>query len=197
MEDKSCYVPSRLTRIGSLSTTSALLPNRTMPLMRRVRMCFQFHKTSVCSKPVIMCLLWELTIGLAYNLFLTPASFVQSFPTEIRIVAMCLLALIFLISPLAGYLADVKFGRFNLLLKSSYLMLGSVICFVFILILLTFRVHSKANYHFYTFLALLIVIALSCACGRMIFIANFLQFVMDQLRDAPTQDSVLFLYLYW
>ena len=47
-------------------------------------------------------------------------------------------------------------------------------------------------------LSTLFLIIILYSCGRMLFIANFLQFVMDQLRDAPTKDSVLFLYIhYW
>ena len=194
MEGTNCCIPSRPTHTGSLSATSPLLSDHSMPLMRQVRIFLQ--KTSICSKPIIMCLLWELTTGLAYNLFCTPTSFIQYLDTQTWVIIMGLLALVFLISPLAGYLADVKFGRFNMLLKGSFLMLASIICLVFVMILLLFTVHNT-SYYFYMLLLAVFVIGLTYSCGRMMFIANILQFVMDQLRDAPTQDSVLFLYLYY
>ena len=50
----------------------------------------------------------------------------------------------------------------------------------------------------YTVLGFLFISILVYLCGRRtVFLANVLQFGTDQLRDAPTCSSVLFLYAYY
>ena len=171
--------------------------NQSMSSRRQVKKCFLICKSSVCSKAIMVCLMWELTTGFCFNLLLIPTSYVEYVGTGSVIGLTGALALIFLLSPLAGFIADTKFGRYNMLLRSSYLMLGSVVCLVFNLVLLAFTFHHNVNYYIIMLSSLFLIIILY-SCGRMLFIANFLQFVMDQLRDAPTKDSVLFLYVhYW
>ena len=109
----------------------------------------------------------------------------------------CGIALIFLVlSPLAGFLADVKFGRFKVLMCSSYLMVVSTSLALLAGGLIAFTVHSF-NYYFYIVFALVLFSILVYICGRVFFLANVLQFGTDQLCDAPTRYSVLFLIAYY
>ena len=58
--------------------------------------------------------------------------------------------------------------------------------------LIAFTVHTF-NYYFYILYALFLFSMLAYICGRVFFRANVLEFGTDQLCDAPTRYSVLFL----
>ena len=74
-------------------------------------------------------------------------------------------------------------------------MLISGITIAIVAILLVSTVH-RANYYSVIIMTSLLLAIFFYTCGRMTFVANILQFVMDQLRDQPTENSVLFLYMY-
>ena len=103
---------------------------------------------------------------------------------------------IFLFSPVTAFLADVKFTRFNVLVCSTYIMLISGVTVALVAIVLVSTVHGT-NYYLVLIFTPLYLAPVVYSCGRMSFVANILQFVMDQLRDQPTINSVLFLYLYF
>ena len=62
--------------------------------------------------------------------------------------------------------------------------------------LLALTVHTF-NYYFYILSVLVLFSILAYICGRVFFLANVLQFGTDQLCDAPTHYSVLFLIAYY
>ena len=103
--------------------------------------------------------------------------------------------LIFLLSPLAGYLADVKFGRFKVLQYSTYLIIASMILLLASDVLLYIG-HPHHNYLFVSLDITIVLAMLLYSCGNVFFLANFIQFGTDQHRDAPTRCSVLFLHVY-
>ena len=157
----------------------------------RVRSCWRSNKV------ILLILVWQFSTGLTYNLFLQPSAYLHL--SDIRTSAMLAsgIALIFLVlSPLAGFLADVKFGRFKVLMCSSYLMVVSTSLALLAGGLIAFTVHSF-NYYFYIVFALALFSILAYTCGRVFFLANVLQFGTDQLCDAPTRYSVLFLIAYY
>ena len=60
--------------------------------------------------------------------------------------------------------------------------------------------HAVHNFNslYYIFATLIITGLLASLCGMVFFLCNIIQFGTDQLRDAPTRHSVLFLYaIYW
>ena len=92
------------------------------------------------------------------------------------------IAFVFLASPFAGFLADMKFGRLKVLVISTYMMIASFLSFLLVLMLLSFTVHGSTNYIYLNILAgMLGTVTLLYVFGRMIFTVNILQFVMDQL----------------
>ena len=162
--------------------------------MKRSVIC----SSMTCSKALILSLLWEFSTGIVGNLVLKPSSYTQHINEVVLYAVTGAIAFVFLTSPFAGFLADMKFGRLKVLVISTYIMIASFLLFLLVLILLAFTVHISTNYIYLNILAaLLCVVVFIYAIGRMIFTVNIVQFVMDQLRDAPTSNSVIFLHLYF
>ena len=145
------------------------------------------------SKAAIVLLFWNFAFNLTYGLFFIPSGYLQIFNHNISEIISIVIALTLLFSPLAGFLADVKLGRYNTVIFSLYLMLAGTLC---IFIVICTIVAGKAN-----ILYALIFIGLFTTLfliGYSSYNANILQFGTDQLCDAPFQDSVLFLrWFYW
>ena len=97
-------------------------------------------------------------------------------------------ASISLTMPLAGWLADVRFGRFKVIYWSSVIMWIATI-----LITLSFVVEQLAkpyhSVHQYAKIALLAFLG----TGYGIFQANIIQFGVDQLTDASTTEIISFI----
>ena len=144
------------------------------------------------SKPIVMILLWHLSTSLFYYTIVHPTSAIQlgTVKWTLFVIAGILLSSFF--SPLAGYLADAKFGRYRLLTFSTVLMIGSISISLVVAVLLKIVFHSFSVY--YVLLTCLFLFGvLTYCCGNVIFRANILQFGTDQLRDSPTMCSTLFL----
>ena len=52
------------------------------------------------------------------------------------------------------------------------------------------------NYTYYLLIALLGIALLGYYLGRVFFLTNIIQFGTDQIRDSPTQNSVLFIHIF-
>ena len=151
-----------------------------------------------CSKAVILLLLWEFSTNLIGNMLLKPSSYSQHINIGALYAVTGPIAFVFLASPFAGFLADMKFGRLKVLVISTYIMIASFLSFLLVLILLAFTVHRSTNYiYLYILEGMLGAVAFVYVFGRMIFTVNIVQFVMDQLRDAPTRNSIIFLHHYF
>ena len=152
-------------------------------------------KSFFCSNVIFLLLYWEFSTSLIYNLIFDPYLYVYYVIRHI-ILYPAIIALIFLFSPLTGFLADVKFTRFKVLVCSTYVMIISGVTAALVAIVVVSTVHD-ANYYLVLIFSPLYLALIVYSCGRMSFVANILQFAMDQLRDQPTTNSVLFLYLYF
>ena len=153
----------------------------------------KYHKyIFIRSKAAIVLLFWNFAVNLTYGLFFISSGYLQILNhTESEILSI-IIALILLSSPLAGFLADVKLGRYNTVIFSLYLMLTGTLC---IFIVICTIVAGKANILYAViFICLLNILNY---IGYSSYNANILQFGTDQLRDAPSQDSVLFLHWYF
>ena len=148
-------------------------------------------------KAILLLLLWEFVTGLMYNLLMQPSAYLRHFYFGSAVILAGVFAVLFLVlTPLASFVADVKFSRFKTLIWSTYCMIVSSS-----FTLLSFGIVASAvsdfSYFSYTILVFLFISTLAYLCGRIVFLANVLQFGTDQLRDAPTCCSVLFLYAYY
>ena len=105
------------------------------------------------------------------------------------------------ISPMAGLLADIKFGRYKTLQCSSYITivaegLLSINFIVFTIVTSILTSHYFLSVHL---LKKAIIILLSVSVGvlmasSIVLTTSGINFGMDQLHDSSTQDSILFVH---
>ncbi len=179
------YIP---TNINIVETP--LLLRRSLLWKKKVRNLYQTNSSKVI-------ILWHFVTGITNNIFLSPLIYLLQYDNIIFSTGIsCMLAVTFLFSPLAGFLADVKFSAFKVLICSTCIMLVATICLCSFWVLIVYTVHNIGNY-FFLLVALSLLAMLLYSIGYMTFIANILQFGTDQLRDAPSQNSVTFLCWYF
>ena len=131
-----------------------------------------------------------------YNLFLKLYSFLQNSDISDSVYIPVLLSSVFLLSPLAGFIADVKLGHLKVLLCGGFTILLSVCSILIVGIVLI-----TSSYSFNT-TGKLIIAALGISfifyCfGAILFLSHIVQFGTDQLCDAPTRYSVYFICVYY
>ena len=134
--------------------------------------------------------------GITNNIFLCPLIYLHYTNIFVSMGITSLLAVAFLFSPIAGFLADVKFSHFKVLKCSTYIMLVATICLCSSAVLIVYTVQNTGNY-LLILITLFSLALLLYGIGYVTFIANILQFGTNQLRDAPSQDSVTFLCWYF
>ena len=127
-------------------------------------------------------------------------------------------ALLFLFYPLAGFLADVCWGRYSTVKNSLCFLFWSIVLIIFIAGLgmlgsTTMIVRSLNDYEppsrtktitqYVTIVVLCLAIGLPVLCGFILFLcsivafsANVIQFGFDQLHDSPADSSTLYIHWY-
>ncbi len=166
-------------------------------------------------------LFWNALAYLLYGFLYNPDTIfilatAQSLPLGAPFIALGygvygLIAVWLLFYPLAGYLADVRYGRYKVVrcgLLTMWLAL-----FTFIVVGLALFAVCSIPLHFVASVpwpplgnGILVVLGVSCgllvlfiyialSVGFAAFSANVIQFGIDQLRDSPTRDS--FLFIHW
>ena len=107
-------------------------------------------------------------------------------------------AVIICFVPLAGILADVKLGRYKVVVNSLLIVL-------LVIVFIVPGIAAGANIESINWWSLIIIIVLSVLGGILVimlyvgligFTANVVQFGMDQLHDSPGEDSTLFIHWY-
>ncbi len=173
------------------------------------------------SKAAIMILIWTALMSLIYGSFLKPEHFFLVLMIEIPIFTptftpemidsgiYAVFAFWLLFYPLAGYLADVRYGRYKVVRCSVCttwfgLLTAIVIGAIGNAIIVPIMIYSGNNYSLRSAL-LISMIVVNCALGLFLFIslliafaaflANVIQFGVDQLNDSPSRDS--FLFVHW
>ena len=148
------------------------------------------------SKVSLLILLWTFSTGLLYNLFIKPYSFLQiSEPPDTAVLAV-VISSVFLLSPLAGFIADVKFGRLKVLLCGGFTILLSVCSILIVGIVLETSIYSF-NVTGKMILAAIGISFFFYGFGEILFLSNIIQFGTDQLCDAPSRYSVYFICAYY
>ena len=152
----------------------------------------KYHKfIFVTSKSAIIILIWNFAITLPYGFLIIPDSYLQDFNYGTAIGISGFIAITLLFAPLAGFLADVKFGRYKTVLTSLLIILMAITCVLISIVVLKV---GSTKICYLVFSILLGIFYLLYLIGSVGFHISILQFAMDQLRDAPSQDSVLFLH---
>ena len=165
------------------------------PLLSPSRKKWLRKKSSHCKVPFLI-LLWTFCTGLPYNFFVRPYSFLQISETYVSVLLTVSISAVFLLSPLGGFIADVKFGRLKVLLCGTFMMLLPV-C----LIVITGICLVSSNYSFNStgkmIIAVIVISLFFYGSGEILFFSNIVQFGTDQLCDAPTRYSVYFICAYY
>ena len=171
--------------------------------MRRYR---RSHKC-VSSKVIILILCWSFSVSLINNYIIQGGGFIYAsvdIPVKYFFLTYLSESLVMCFYPLAGFLADTKYGRFKMIIKSSQILLlsffmGIILCGLILPGL--FLSLNTDNYVLIIFLWCLLGITL---CPLYIFIiaslvmfnANIIQFGVDQIQDSPADHQSLFIHWY-
>ena len=179
---------------------------------------FQRHLGCLKSKPVILILVWSFLASMLHWFFTDPtflitplilltSGYSYSFITFVGSVYVYF-AILQLFYPLAGYLADVRYGRKKCIIGSLWSFIaGSIL--VGICGLVTFGLYKtffaygihKWSYAFISVIILfllqpLIIGVFLFFSSIIAFHANVIQFGLDQLHDSPTEHLVLYIHWY-
>ena len=185
-----------ITRKNSEEGNLCQHPSQT-PLPRGSAIKIVCLITNLCkhNKTILMILLWQCANNLTYYLLLEPSFIMQNLNQDVAIVIICLEAILSLFSPLAGILADVIYGRFQVLQWSTYVMVAFEFLTLVIWVVIS-AAASKIDFTFFLRTSLGIAL-LGYYFGRVFFVTNIIQFGTDQLRDSPTKHSVTYINIFF
>ena len=159
--------------------------------------------SSSCKLPshvvIIICSLFVQFVNITRAQYLVCYTHRQS-----RVIIFTLLGIIYFSYPFLGYLADVKFTRYRILIFSFCLLLigeatGLLLTVVDTTIDAVFDSNALFIIHLEGRLALVLVLIAGIVhiVGMGFFEANVIQFGLDQLLEAPTQQLSAFIHWYY
>ena len=186
------------------SEASSLLPKPASLTAAKSTHNRHYRKGCLTSKPASLILFWNFSILLSYNLLFNIKNFLISTNSttyqDFIPIIFAVVAIVLFISPLAGLLADIKFGRYKTISCSSFIITSMLCCIPIYSIgfIIGNEIHTLPKLFTGRYL-ILAVFGLAhittILISNTIFITNAIGFGMDQLHDSPTQDS--FLYIHW
>ncbi len=145
-------------------------------------------------KVVLWILSWQTVNSLIYYLILDP-DFVLTVKKSISAgLLVTVEAIIAILSPLAGYLADIKYGQYKVLKVSTQFMIAFEF-FILLVWILIWSIVNTRDYKFDIFASCLLISIIGNLVGRVLFITNIVQFGIEQLRDDPTFKSDFYLVM--
>ena len=176
------------------------------------------------SKAALLILVWNLIVSCGISSFLNPnlynsiIIYYSIFGSEVKhSVEFNLVwfygfsAFLYLFYPLAGCLADIRWGRYKTVVNSLCFGFWAVVS-MFVLVSLALIGFIPLMVYIYdqmnavpviTIVTLSIIFGIPILLGLVLsffslvaFSANVIQFGLDQLHDAPTEESVLYIHWY-
>ena len=182
---------SQLESVTNSTETQSLISSDSITVREQVRECFKprYRPRSVKNKGAILVIVWGyLTILLHSNLF----NFVSS--TFSKPLGTATIIAFGLTIPFAGWLADVRFGRYKIINSSIWTMwISALLLTIGQLVLQSVSVSNTATLDFHKYLAIL---AFPLAISFIAFQANIIQFGVDQLFDASSGEIKTFVMWY-
>ena len=168
----------------------------------------QKQKVQTCyivkSKAANFILIWNLLVAIAHKSFIDPSFYTSNLYLTghinviINLSTFGLSAIILLFYPLAGYLADVRWGRYKTVVRSLHCSFWAFIPIFIISTYVTVRA-TQDSLHKETLISLsvpCILLSLLFLASLIAFSANIIQYGIDQLRDLPSEQSVLYIHWY-
>ena len=199
--------PTEVITIGESAALLTLSPTTAQP---RWQCCVQ-------SKATILILVWNVCIAIDLEFFSPPLlPVVGNVDNIVRICVYGLLAIFLLFYPLAGYLADAHWGRYNTIFGSLRFILLSLLIIIFLGILgtgislaIALTIDYDNPYETLGSVKIISIVVLCLAFGLPIifglfviifsliaFSANVIQYGIDQLEYNARGENVV-LYIYW
>ena len=177
------------------------------PLIQRSRSLWSpsYHTRRKCvtSKAALLILLWSFLVGLLGGMLLdarlVDVTFSHSIDYNItRITLYIYIAVGFITCffPLAGVLADIRFGRYKTIITSIYLVLISLLLLILSSVFWVLLVPNKQIEAICLFSVCGGISVIMLYTGLIGFTANVVQFGIDQLHDSPGDDRTLFIHWY-
>ena len=184
---------------------------------KRRRSCNRFCPRS---KAAVLLLVWNLIVVTCLDSFLDPSEYAFKVGSDPRYTTLVvgttygISALMLIFYPLAGCLADIRWGRNKAVVNSLNFMFWSVLIMAVLLgtAVMSFIPviqHSLANngslnvVHKTTVALTTVIITpamlagiVLIICSVIVFKANIIQFGMDQLQNETTDNYTLFIYWY-
>ena len=180
---------SQLEPVTNSTETQSSNSSDSITVREKLRECFKprYRPRSVKNKGAILVIVWGfLTTSLYSNLFY----FVTS--TYSKPVYTALIIAFGLTIPFAGWLADVRFGRYKIISSSIWIMwISALLLTIGQLVLQLVGVSNMVYFYKY-----LIIFAIPLTIGFVAFQANIIQFGVDQLYDASSSEIKTFVMWY-
>ena len=165
------------------------------------------HKC-VNSKVVLLVLCWSFSVNLIHNCIFEGVNYLSAIlfniPVEYYPLLYAFGSIDMCFYPIAGFLADTKYGRFKMVNRSSQLLLLSIFMGIIVSgiilpgVLLSSEMEINALFIFFfcllgVFLFPILLFIIACL---VMFNANIIQFGVDQLQDSPADHQSLFIHWY-
>ena len=96
---------------------------------------------------------------------------------------------VLILYPVNGFLADIYCGRLNIIFTSFCLILCSIVSLLIVIFPIAYFIHFTTSLYIVSGFCLLLAIIGLAGYG-----ANFVQFGLDQMLEAPSQDQALFVH---
>ena len=175
--------------------------------------CINPRHLCLPSKAAVLILVWSALVGAVYTLVIDFSIAIGVYGKKFKLnghkyhlnvflnvfVPYACVALVLLVYPFSGLVADVCCGRYKTVIASMSTILCSIGCFAFTGILLMICIDHDIPNHLRTFgeylLILVVVMAfLMFIIGQAGFQANFIQLGLDQLHEASSEYLGLFVH---
>ena len=163
------------------------------------------QKYHLQSRAVWVILFWNFVVAFAFESLLTtdPDSYLLPavFGPGIKVSSanFAANAFILLFYPLAGYLADTRYGRYKAVTRSLWFMFYSELTLMacsIVSVMYLSALGGDLKLHMHNLFYMLLVIAVPIMFGLISFRANVVQFGIDQLQDAPSEQSIFYIIWY-
>ena len=169
----------------------------------------RYRKTRKClgSKAALMVLIWVFLVLLVYLFIIDLDSYQVSYQVLLmniqyyHIAKSSFPAMFVFFYPLAGLLADLKFGRYKVIIASLWMLVAGtpfvLLGCAFLVAMLHSHLEHKACLALAVIGGILMVTGFPLfVCSFVAFNANVIQSGLDQLHDSPAEDQVIFIKWY-
>ena len=112
------------------ATTPLLVKKNSSTWWSRCVLRYKTTRKCVNSKSALLILFWSFIVGLWNGVMLNPDLYLRNFTIIYTLTVYGLVAFVFCFFPLAGFLADVKYGRYKMVVRSLCLLLIRVFLLV-------------------------------------------------------------------